>query len=179
MIINPATGFWGTYGTQAVGPALDYLLANFNVESNELKEVLLEDFKNLILTLRVHAVSSALKVLQKPKLEYSEEQSLEELFAMWSNSFWTGTLGQRLDDQEYYKALEISVKEEINFEINEVYQNFFTVETNRFGELPPGVLEKLVEFVYIVRMDAVNKLIQAWEEKSETELASKIEKLLT
>jgi hypothetical protein len=141
MIINPGRGFRGNYGTQAVGPALDYLLAGFNVQSNTSKEVYLEDFKQLIIALRVHAVASAIEVLHKPKPEYSPDQSLEELFTMWSNSFWE-TAGQCLEDEEYYN--------------------------NQLRKIPEDFLHKFLEFVYIVRTDAVNKMIQAVEEKSAT-----------
>ncbi len=167
MIINPGRGFSGDYGTQAVGPALDYLLASFNVQSNTSKEVLLEDFKQLIFALRVHAIASAIEVLHKPKPEYSPDQSFEELFTMWTDSFWQ-TVGPRLEDEEYYKDLEISVKEEINFDIDEIVHSFFDLKTNQVTKITVDFLHKFLEFVYIVRTDAVNKMIQAIEEKSAT-----------
>ncbi len=167
MIINPGRGFWASYGTQAVGPALDYLLASFNVQSNTSKEVLLEDLKQLIFALRVHAIASAIEVLHKPKPEYSPDQSFEELFTMWTDSFWE-TVGPRLEDEEYYKDLEISVKEEINFNIDEIVHSFFDLKTNQVTKITVDFLHKFLEFVYIVRTDAVNKMIQAIEEKSAT-----------
>jgi hypothetical protein len=129
--------------------------------------LIIAHFKQLIIALRVHAVASAIEVLHKPKPEYSPDQSLEELFTMWSNSFWE-TAGQCLEDEEYYKDLEISVKEEINFDIDEKAHNFFDLKTNQLRKIPEDFLHKFLEFVYIVRTDAVNKMIQAVEEKSAT-----------
>jgi hypothetical protein len=173
MIINPGRGFRGNFGTQAVEPALDYLLASFNVQSNASKEVILEGFKQLIFALRVHAIVSATEVLHKPKPEYSPDQSLEELFTMWSDSF-KETVGPCLEDEEYYKDLEISVKKEINFDIDEIAHSFFDFKTNQFTIITEDFLHKFLEFVYIVRTDSVKKMIQAIEEKSATKTLNEI-----
>ena len=167
MIINTGRGIWGNYGTQAVGPVLEYILASFSVRSRTTKAVFLEDFNQLIFALRVHAIASAIEVLHKPKSRYSPDQSFEELFTMWSDSFW-GTVGPCLEDEEYYKELEICVKEEVNFEIGEIVHSFFALKTNQLRKIPVNFHYKFLEFIYIVRTDAVNKMIQAIEKKSAT-----------
>ncbi len=179
MAINPGRGFLGTWGTQAVGPALDNLLEGFVRQFKASRQGLLEDFKPIIFAIRMHAVFSAIEVCRNPKPEYSSGQSLEELFTMWSQLFWTGSLANiEYDKQEYYKTLEIRVKETIDFDVNEIIKGFFILRVKQFGEIPADLKNQLIEFIYIVRTDAVNKAMQAADEKSTTQTLEEILKEL-
>ena len=168
MAINPGKGFLGTWGTQAVGPALDNLLDGLSNHYKVSKQALLEDFKPLIFALRLHAVPSAIRVCQTPKPEYSGDQSLQELFTMWSNLYWIGTLGPEYHKQEYYQKLEADVKAELNFDINDIVNRFFVLKVKQHGKMPDLLRQQFLEFIYIVRTDAVNKMIQVTNEKSAT-----------
>ena len=132
------------------------------------KQALLEDFKPLIFALRLHAVTSAIRVCQKPKPEYSPDQSLQELFTMWSNLYWIGTLGPQYDKQEYYQKLEADVKAELNLDINAIVNGFFILKVKQYGKMPEPLHHQFLEFIYIVRTDAVNKMLQVTNEKSPT-----------
>ena len=172
MAINPGRGLFETWGTQAVGPALDNLLDGLINHYKVSKQALLEDFKPLIFALRLHAVASAIRVCQKPKPEYSPDQSLEELFTMWSNLYWAVTHGH--DKQEYYQKLEADVKAELNFDINDIVNGFFILKVNQHGKMPEPPRHQFLEFIYIVRTDAVNKMVQVTNEKSATQTFEQI-----
>lgn len=183
MAINPGRGLLGMWGTKPLGPALDGILNELSRESKVKKDSLLPDFQKLIYPLRIHAIYSAIEVCKNPKTEYSAEQSLNELFSMWSELFWTDTfektMGRDLSKDSYYQSLEARIKEAVGFDVNHVVNGFHILKTREVGKLSDVLVQNLIELVYIIRTDAVNKLLQTVDQESSSKTPDQIvEKLL-
>ena len=172
-MIDPGRGLSGWSGAQPLGPMLDRFLNDFANAFKISKDALYASLKHLIFANRLHAVACAIYVCNRPKPEYSTGQSLEELFTMWSNQYWTGTLGPD-DKQEYYKNLETAIREEVNFNIHEIAHGFLSLSNPQVVAIPEALRTQYLEFIYIVRTDAVNKLVDALNKKSAIQTSDQV-----